>query len=102
MYGSGVKPLKGGGTRWTDHKLQAIGRLLEKFGLHVEHLKGSTSSAQNSAARPTLQIKLKKLADAKVLLRSAFFTEVLAYAKKFSLLTQESCTVYCEKNNRLF
>ena len=35
-------------------------RLLEKFGLYVGHLKDSTSSAKNSAARGTLQWKLKK------------------------------------------
>ena len=60
MYGSGVKPLKGGGTRWIDHKLEAVGRLLEKFGLYVGHLKDSTSSAKNTAASATLQGKLKK------------------------------------------
>ena len=66
-----------------------MGRLLEKFGLYVGHLKDSTSSAKNSAARATLLGKLIKLVDAKVLLPSAFFTEVLAEAKRFSLLTQE-------------
>ena len=44
MCGSGVKPLKG-----------SMERLLEKFGLYVGHLKDSTSSAKNSAARGTLQ-----------------------------------------------
>ena len=64
-------------------------RLLEKFGLYVGHLKDSTSSAKNSAAREPCSESWKKLADAKVLLRSAFFTDVLSEAKKFSLLTQE-------------
>ena len=89
MYGCGVKPLKGGKTRWINHKLRAMGRLLEKFTLYVGYLKDSTSSAKNSAARATLQGKLKKLVDSKVLLRFAFFVDVLAEAKKFSLLTQE-------------
>ena len=48
---------------------------------------GTTSSANNSAGCATLQGKLKKLVDAKVLC-SAFFKEVLAEAKKFGLLTQ--------------
>ena len=52
-------------------------------------MKESRTSAKNSAARANLQEKLKKLVDAKVFLRSAFFTDVLAEAKKFSLLTQE-------------
>ena len=89
MYGCGVKPLKGGKTRWINHKLRAMGRLLEKFGLSMGYLKDSTSSAKNSVARATLQGKLKKLVDAKVLFRFAFFTDVLTEAKKFSLLTRE-------------
>ena len=89
MYGSDVKPLKGDATRWIDHKLLELGRLLEKFGLYMEHLKDSTSSAKNSATPATLQRKLKKLVDIKVLLRSEFFTNVLNEAKKFSSLTQE-------------
>ena len=47
------------------------------------------SSTKNSPARTTLQEKLKKLVDAKVLLRSAFFADILTEAKKISLLTQE-------------
>ena len=66
-----------------------MGRLLEKFGLYMGHLKDSKSSAENSAARATLLGKLKKLVGAKVILRSAFFTDILAEAKKFNLLTQE-------------
>ena len=87
MYGSGVKPLKVGGTRWIDHKLQAIRKLLEKLGLYVGHFKDSTSSAKNSAALATMQGKLKKLVDARILLLSAFFNDILTEAKKFSLLT---------------
>ena len=98
MYGSGVKPLKGGGIRWIDHKLEAVGRLLEKFGLYVGHLKDSTSSAKNTAASATLQGKLKKLVDAKGLPRSTFFTDVLAEAKKFGLLTQEKNVNVTMKN----
>ena len=37
----------------------------------------------------TVEGKLKKLLDAKVLLRAAFFTDVLTEAKRFSLVTQE-------------
>ena len=89
MYVTSVTPLKGGGTIWINHKLQAMGRLLEKFGLHMEHFKDSMSLAKNSATHATVQGKLKKLVDAKVLLRFAFLTGVLAEGKKFSLLTQE-------------
>ena len=58
MYGSHVKPLKGGETRWINYKLPTMGRSLEKFGLYVGHMK-TTSSTKNSAARANLQEKLK-------------------------------------------
>ena len=48
-----------------------------------------TSYAKNFATRATLQRKLKKLVDTKVLYHSAFFTEALAESNKYSLFTQE-------------
>ena len=39
MYGEGVKPLKATGTRWIDHRIRAMSRLVDKFGLYVRHLK---------------------------------------------------------------
>ena len=50
MYDSGVKPLTGGGTRWIYHKLGAMGRLLEWYGLYRGHFKDYMSLAKNSAA----------------------------------------------------
>ena len=89
MYGEGVKPLKGVGTRWIDHKIRAMGRLVEKFGLYVQHLRDIIPTTKNSKDRATLQGKLTKLVNAPVLMRSAFFTDVLAEAKRFSMITQE-------------
>ena len=39
MFGDGVKPLKATGTRWIDHRIRAMGRLVDKFGLYTRHLK---------------------------------------------------------------
>ena len=61
----------------------------EDYWKSLVFTRGTTFSANNSAPRATLQEKLKKLVDAKILLCSAFFRDVLAEAKKFSLLTQE-------------
>ena len=33
MYSAGVRPLKAAGTRWIDHKIAAMGRVIAKFGL---------------------------------------------------------------------
>ena len=73
-----------------DHIVRAVGRLIEKFGLYVRHLKDVVSTTVSSKDRSTVQGKLNMLVDAKVLLRSAFFTDVLAEAKRFSLVTQEN------------
>ena len=89
MYSEGVKPLKGVGTRWIDHRVRAMGRLVEKFGLYVQHLRDIIPTTKNSKDRATLQGKLNKLVNAPVLMRSAFFTDVLAEAKRFSMVTQE-------------
>ena len=66
-----------------------MGRLLERCGLYMGYWKDSRSSTKNFTAHATLQGKLKILVDAKVLLCFAFFRDVLAEAKKFSLVTQE-------------
>ena len=48
MYGSGVKPLKALGKRWIDHKVRAMGRVVEKFGLYVQHLKDIIPTAKSA------------------------------------------------------
>ena len=52
----------------------------------MEH---SIDTAKKSQNRATLQGKFTKLINAKFLLRCALFTDVLAEAKHFSLITQE-------------
>ena len=90
MYGCGVRPLKAAGTRWIDHKLRAMERLVEKFGLYAADLQNVISTCKISKDRAVLEGKFSKLIDAKVLLHSALFIDILAEAKKFSLITQKS------------
>ena len=89
MHGSCAKPLKGSETRWINHKIRVMERVIEKFGLYVEHLNSYVATTKNSTVHATVEGKLKKLAGAKVLLRAASFTDVLVEAKRFSLITQE-------------
>ena len=65
-----------------------MGRVIEKFGLYT-HLQHSIDTAKKSQDCTTLQGKFTKLINAKFLLRCALFTDVLAEAKHFSLITQE-------------
>lgn len=39
MFRDGVKRVKSTGTRWIDHRIQAMGRVFDKFGLYTQHLK---------------------------------------------------------------
>ena len=89
MYSAGVRPLKATGTRWIYHRIAAIGRVIQKFGLYTQHLQHSIDTAKKSQDRARLQGKFTKLINAKSLLRCALFTDVLAEAKHFSLITQE-------------
>ena len=83
MYSAGVRPLKATATRWIDHKVAAMGRVIEKFGLYTQHLQHSIDTAKKSQGHTTLQGKFTKLINAKFLLRCALLTDVLAEAKHF-------------------
>ena len=89
MYGDGVKPLKATGTRWIDHRIRAMGRLVDKFGLYTRHLKQFIDAEKNSKVKATVKGKLDKILDAQVLFRSAFLKDLLTPAKAFSLVTQK-------------
>ena len=88
-YGSGVKLLKGSVAKWINYEICAMLHVIEKFGLYVQHLNSCLVTTKNSIVRATVEGKLKKLVDAKVLLQAAVFTDILADAKRFSLITQE-------------
>ena len=90
MYTSTVRKVKATGTRWIDYKLQAMDRLIEKFGLSCVHLNDIISTTTSSKEKATLKGKFNKLADAKLLLCCALFTDILAEAKKICLITQKS------------
>jgi hypothetical protein len=89
MFGDGVKPLKATGTRWIDHRIRAMGRLIDKFGLYTRHLKEFIAAEKKSSVKATVKGKLDKMLNAQILLRSAFLKDVLAPAKAFSLVTQK-------------
>ena len=69
MYSAGVRPLKATGKRWIDHKIAAMGRVIEKFDLYTQHLQQhSIDTAKKSQDCTTLQGKFTKLINAKFLL----------------------------------
>ena len=38
MYGDEIKPVKSTDTCWTDHRIHAMQRLIDKYGLYYQHL----------------------------------------------------------------
>ena len=87
MYGEGLKPLKATGTCWIDHCICAMGRLVDKIGLYARHMKDFIYKEKNSKTKATVEGKLEKLLDARVLLRSASLKESLVSLTS-SLVTQ--------------
>ena len=85
MFGNGVKPVKSTGTRWIDHRLRAMERVIDKFGLHTRQLGDFISREKNSKNWISVQGKLNMLLEAQVILRSAFLKDMLTQAKKFTL-----------------
>ena len=46
MYSAGVQLIKATGKRWIDHKIPAMGCVIEKFGLYTQHLQHSIDTAK--------------------------------------------------------
>ena len=85
-----LRPEKSSGTRWIDHKMRAMAKLNDKFGMYVSHLENVIADTSKQVDRAKLQGKYNKLVDASVLLRSAFLSDLLLPAKSLSLISQKS------------
>ena len=73
-----------------DHRIQAIGKPVDKFGLYTHHLQNVIADTSKQLYPATLQGKFNKLIESKVILRTAFPLDVLTEAKIFGLCTQKS------------
>ena len=89
MYSDGVRLTKATRTRWSDHKICAMERIVDQYRLYCLHLQHVVTDTRKSKDRASLQGKFSKLVDAKILC-SYFFNDVLTLAKIFSLQTQNS------------
>ena len=87
---AGVRPLRASGSRWVSHKLNAMKRVLSKFGAYTNHLTAlSMDSSVKAVDRAKLQGYLRKWVDAKYLLGCAFFIDLLSPCAIFSKVMQE-------------
>ena len=68
MDSADVWPLKATGKRWIDHKIAAVGCVIQKFCLYTQHLQHFINTAKKSQDRTILQGKFTKLNNSKFLL----------------------------------
>ena len=57
MYSDGVRPTKATGTRWVDHKIRAMERVVDMYGLYCQHLQHAITDTKKSEDRASLQGK---------------------------------------------
>jgi len=87
---NGIKPIRASGTRWISHKINAMKRVLSKFGVYTNHI---ASLIEDSSTKAADKAKLKgymiKWTDAKYLLGCALFVDLLTPCVIFSNCMQE-------------
>ena len=85
----GVRPVRASGTRWVAHKLNAMKRVLSKYGAYTSHLAAlSTDSSVKAVDRAKLSGFYKKWTDAKYVLGCALFIDLLTPCATFSKCMQ--------------
>ena len=86
----GNKPLRACGTRFVSHKVSALGRFIDKFGIYLSHL---TMLAEQPGIKSVDKQKIKgyilRWRDSKMLLGSAFFHDLLKPAAILCKALQE-------------
>ena len=55
MFGSDIRPTKAAGTRWIDHRIRAMLKLVDKFGLYTHYLKNVIADTSKQLDRAALQ-----------------------------------------------
>ena len=76
-------------TRWIGHKMRAMGKLSDKFGVYAAHLGNTIADTTKQCDRATRQGKYNKLTEANIFLRRAFFFDLLLSVKSWSLSTKK-------------
>lgn len=75
---NGVKPVRSCGTRWICHKLNAMKRVISKYGVYIAQLTAlCEDNAVKAPDRAKLKGYLKKWVDAKYLLGCTAFADIL-------------------------
>lgn len=85
----GSRPIRASGSRWVSHKLNAMRRVLSKYGAYTNHLVAlSEDSTVKSTDRAKLRGYCHQWTDAKYVLGCAVFIDILTPSAIFSKVMQ--------------
>ena len=87
--GAGVRPIRSSGSRWVAHKLNAMKRVISKYGAYTNHLLAlSEDQSVKAIDRAKLKGYYTKWVDSKYLLGCAMFVDLLLPCAIFSKVMQ--------------
>lgn len=87
--GGGIRPIRACGSRWLSHKLNAMKRVLSKYGAYTQHLAAlSEDSSIKSTDRAKLQGYYKKWTQGQYVVGCAVFVDLLTPCAIFSKVMQ--------------
>ena len=83
--------MRASGSRWISHKLNAMKRILSKYGAYTNHI-AALSQEVKGANKPKFEGYLKKWTETKYVLRFAMFVDLLYPCAVFSKCLQNDDT----------
>ena len=88
---AGIKPIRASGSRWVSHKLNAMRRILSRYGAYTSHLLAlSEDHSVKSSDRAKLRGYCNQWLHAKYLLGCAVFVNILSPCAIFSKVLQSN------------
>ena len=83
------KPTNANGTRWIDHKMQAMKIVLENYGVFISHVESLSQTDSQASKRAELKGYLKKWKDASYPINISIYLDVLSPIRQLSLSFQQ-------------
>ena len=88
-YGNNIRPVMSNGTSWIDLRIRAMEKLVNKFGLYMQHIQNITPDTTKQLDCVKLRGKFSTLIESNVILQAAFLLDIIEKKKIFSLCTQK-------------
>ena len=89
MPKGGTHPLRAHGTRFVSHKIEALNRMIDRYGAYMNHLVALTEDRTvKSSDKQKLKGYIKVWKNAKILLSCAVFAEILKPVEILSKVLQ--------------